>query len=247
MNIQQYNERNAKGFEGDHLLEAQVKKYIADHRITLVVELGSYRGATTNKLTEMCQNVISCEINPDNFAVAKQSSPNALIFNCSSVQFLETNLKNMANQRLLLFVDSHSWNTPTPIYEEFKLIKESGVKPFLIIHDVKVPDKDFGFDSYGGVDYELSAFEKYLDEIYTDGYYIDYNSEAEGARRGAMFVTPKITEVSSGKKENLEKRLKKEIKKKFGEPKKRKPMSRETKDKISAARKNDSNTSEASN
>jgi hypothetical protein len=64
----------------------------------------------------------------------------------------------------------------------------------IVVHDIKVPGKDFKFDTYRGVDLTLELIKPHLDKLRFPWKY-EYNTESEGHRVGALFVTPKVFRV----------------------------------------------------
>lgn len=191
MTPEQYKERNAKGFEGDHFIEQEIKALCEKHGINFIFELGAMYGATANRLSQFA-NVVSCEIDQNNFNEAtKNASSRALILKCSSEELLEKNLPNMVNNKLLIYIDSHSWQQPTPLLKELDLIAKSGLKPVIAIHDWKVPGRpELGFDSYGGQDYTWDWILPSVEKIYGNGFTYHYNGEATGAMRGIVYIEP---------------------------------------------------------
>jgi len=232
-----YKERNAKGFESDHFIEEEIKQLCLKHNINLIFELGSQFGATANRLSQFA-NVIGCEIDKETFEEAEKNlASRVLLFNCSSEMLLETNLKNVKGRNLLIYIDSHTWNQPTPILKELALIAESGIKPVVVIHDFLVPNRpELGFDSYEGQDYTFEWIQPHIERIYGKDYKISYNDKAAGAMRGVLYVEPltfveRLEEAAEVIEESTT--TKQDVKVK----KTRKPMTQETKDKIRKAQK----------
>lgn len=193
---QHTTKKNHEGFEGDHFLADKVKSLIDQFGITWAIETGTYRGATTIRLSEWVERVDTIEINGENFAITNQKlkkTPNAFVHLGSSDDVLLAILFGMDGQKNVLFyLDAH-WNEHNPLLEELSIIADHKIKPVIVIHDFKVPGHpELGFDSYGGQDYEWEWIKESVEKIYgVDGYNIEYNSEATGAKRGVIFITPK--------------------------------------------------------
>ena len=206
---QQFEEWNKQGFEGDPFIEAKIANLCKQFKISTLIETGARYGHTTKKLAKY-GSTISCETNELNYKIAKENLINketgkeiALLFNCSSVDLFKTNLKALNNQRILFFLDAH-WNG-TPLLNELVEIQKAGITPVIVIHDFKVPNRpEFGFDTYDGQPYCFEWIKPYIDAIYAkDGYSIDYNEEAEGAKRGVIYITPNEMETVKRTKEEI--------------------------------------------
>ncbi len=195
MTVAQYKAQNELGFEGDRFLKEEFQKIIDRHKIGVLIETGSYLGSTTRQFASMAPIVVTIEINPEYYACAaeKCQGMETRHYLGNSADVLPEILAGInTNVKLLVFADAH-WAAYNPLLDELKAIKESGFKPVIVIHDFKVPDHpELGFDSYAGQDYEWSWIEESVNNIYgKDGYTYYYNSEAEGAKRGVIFIEPK--------------------------------------------------------
>jgi hypothetical protein len=190
MNID-YNLQNAKGYEGDENIHLEIKKLVKQHKINHIIETGTYMGGTTRRLSEFCK-VLSIEVNKENFIKAQK---NTLGHNChitfgSSPEKMAEYLPTATDKNILFFLDAH-WNG-TPLIQELEVIEKNNLKPVIIIHDWKVPDRpDLGFDSYNGQDYTYEWIKPNLDKIYGElGYSYHYNDKADGAKRGVIYIYP---------------------------------------------------------
>jgi hypothetical protein len=97
--------------------------------------------------------------------------------------------------RFLFFLDAH-WGNVCPLHAELDAIAQAGIRPVLMIHDWQVPDRpDLGHDYFpDGRPFSLENITAALDLIYgRDGWEHHYNDEAEGARRGILYVEPKAS------------------------------------------------------
>lgn len=192
---QAYEKQNLQGFESDSIMAARVKQLIKDHNINLVIELGSYLGATARRFALMCERVITIEINLGHYTRAKQllePCKNVQMFFGDTVEVLPDLLPIVKDSRILMWVDSH-WTSNNPLLAELEIIHQSGIKPIICVHDFLVPGHpELGYDTYGPIVYEWDWIAPSIEKIYgVDGYVKEYNSQAEGAKRGIVYIMPK--------------------------------------------------------
>ena len=64
--------------------------------------------------------------------------------------------------------------------------------PIIVIHDFKTNNPELGYDSYNGNDFCFDWIENHIKKIYPNGFDYYYNTEAVGAKRGLIYITPKI-------------------------------------------------------
>ncbi len=94
-------------------------------------------------------------------------------------------------QPVFFFLDAH-WALPTPTPKELDVIALHGIKPFIWIHDVRVPNQPhLGYDKYEDFTYNDEYIIPYLNKIYGNKRIIEYNSVATGKRRGCMMIRPR--------------------------------------------------------
>lgn len=201
MTAQYYLEQNLAGFENDSFAKERFKKLIEDNGIDVFIETGTYLGSTTKILSEWCEQVITIESNDINFQKAKNAlkeTKNVMMFYGSSEKILSDllgieDIYNIREKNIGVFLDAH-WESFNPLLDELQVIANSKLKPsFIAIHDFKVPLKpDFGYDTYNGQDYEWNWIKEKVENIYGEnGYEIEYNNEATGAKRGIIYIQPK--------------------------------------------------------
>lgn len=173
-------------FEGDTFIPQEIINLKNRFDIKTAIETGSQFGASTRWLMDSFNNAFGCEPNKNFFDLCAHKG--LTVYNEDSIKFLK---RFKSEKNLLIFIDSHFEGLPCPLKDELKLIAKFEHKPVIVIHDFKVPGKDFGFDKY---DYELcfEEIEEHLKEIYPDGFEYHYNSEANGANRGIIYIYPKI-------------------------------------------------------
>lgn len=191
MTTQEYIQQNAKGYEGDEFIGKELEKLVKEFEIDQIVETGTYKGATTKRLSEFC-HVLTIEVNRNNYleSQANLKGFNAHVTLGSSPERMSEFLPNMTGKNFLFFLDAH-WNG-TPLIQELDVIANNKLKPVIVIHDWKVPDRpDLGFDSYNGQDYTYDWIKPSLEKIYGEnGYSYHYNDKAEGAKRGVIYIYP---------------------------------------------------------
>lgn len=195
MNQADYEKRNLQGFEGDRYMKAKFSEIINRRKIELVIETGTYLGGTTNQLRQMVKQVVTIEVNPDYHNRAKENIKdhgNVQMFLGDSAQILHDVLADtkIAKQSMLILLDAH-WGDVCPLKDELKAIADAGIKPVIVIHDWLVPGTDFGYDSYKGQPFTWEWIEKDIFNIYGDQFTKYYNTMAEGARRGVLYIEPK--------------------------------------------------------
>lgn len=176
-------------FEGDTFIPQEILKLKEKFDIHIVLETGSQYGSTLEWFDKTFAHAVGCEPNEEFYKVAKAKK--LMVFKEYSLDFISNYFKHIIwNPPHLIYIDSHWHNTPCPLKDELKLIAELNINPVICIHDFKVPNKDFGYDEY---DYalEFSEIESLLPAIYPNGYEYHYNTEANGANRGIIFIYPK--------------------------------------------------------
>lgn len=185
-----------QAFNNDSYVAAEFLKLKERFKVTDVIELGTCVGGTAKWLADNFFKFQTVEINNDFREIALQrlkGLDNVISFLGSSVDLLSSMLSKV-NSDCIIFVDSH-WAEHFPLFDELKIIKESGLKPIIIIHDCKVPNEPLlGYDSYNGVDISFENIKSYIEDIYgVDGYDYYYNSNEQSTeiKRGVIYITPK--------------------------------------------------------
>lgn len=183
-----YEEQNAKGYEGDEYVHKELTKLVKQFKIRNIVETGTYKGHTTNRLSDLA-HVVSFEKNIENYKEARKNYPKLEILCIDSVRGLQIMLPL---HNALFFLDAH-WKG-TPLLQELNMIREYKLKPVIVIHDFKVPGRDdLGFDSYDGQDYTWEWIKPSIEAIYGKDYEYYYNDKAEGAKRGLIYILPNVS------------------------------------------------------
>lgn len=179
-------------FNGDHHLLAEVRSLVSRWRINTAIETGTHIGATARGLSEFVASVETIEIDPQRFAQCEHLDQlgNVRRHLGSSPEVLERILPDV-DEPVLFYLDAH-WNEYWPLLDELKVIAGRGLERVLIvIHDVRVPEKHFGYDCYKGQVLDLDFVEDSLERLYRGPFNHYYNEEAAGAERGVLYVTPR--------------------------------------------------------
>jgi len=182
--------RNLTGFEGDYYIEEEIKKLVHKFEINTIIETGTFLGGTTKKLAQLANQVYTIEVDSENIPEATEylkDSTNVTVMEGCSPELLR-NLLKRDRGNTLFYLDAHS-HIDTPLLDELKAIAEAEIKPVIVIHDWKIPDRpDLGYDSYNGQDYTFEWIKPSIEAIYGNDYAYYYNNQAEGAKRGVIYI-----------------------------------------------------------
>jgi len=183
----------AKPLNNDTFACQEFLKLKEKYEIKTLVELGSCVFGSTKWFAENFEKVITVEINEQFRNIGLQRAKgltNIVSLLGNSVQMLPEMLKN-CDDNTIIFIDSH-WQT-LPLLDELKLIKESGLKPCIIVHDCYVPNEpQLGFDEYDGVVISHSTMEPYLKSIYGEyDYHYNTKETSTEVKRGIIYIYPK--------------------------------------------------------
>jgi hypothetical protein len=174
-------------FEGDRFLFGKVAHLCAQFKVASIVETGTQFGATTRAFALLAQQVVTIEREPIRLTWLPD---NVLALCLSSDKALDLVIPNLIRPSLF-FLDAHN-STGTALLDELKVIAFHNVTDSpIVIHDFKVPDKNFGFDVYGDKALDLAFTKEAFQPFIDDGYTVAFNHEAEGRRRGACFLLPR--------------------------------------------------------
>lgn len=192
-------------FNGDTFVELEFLKLKSLFAIERVIETGTCLGGSTVWFSQHFDFVATIESNENYLEIAVErcaydsGHQHPIYFRLGdSAQCLGEVIKQMsADDHTIFFLDAH-WGENWPVLKELKLIELAGIRPVIIIHDFKVPGKDFQFDSFHGQPLDISYIKPALDLIYQGGkgYGYHYNSYVTGARVGVIFIYPIIGEIA---------------------------------------------------
>lgn len=179
-------------FEGDTFIKAELIKLRNNFNIDFCIETGTQYGSTTLELYDVFGYVTTIEADSNYLKIASER------FAGLNINYILGRSENILpilrdHNDTLFYLDAHGCEIGgCPLKQELKIIAAKNLKNICIaIHDFKNPEHpDFGFDTY---DYELcfEEIEPYLKAIYKDGFDYHYNTEADGAIRGIIYIYPK--------------------------------------------------------
>jgi hypothetical protein len=187
-----------KGFNGDSYIKNELNKLINKFGIKTIFETGTYMADSTKEFSTMAEIVFTIENNENyyNKSLIELSNYNnvRIIKGSSPLVIKELFNSPVFNMPVLFFLDAH-WYSYNPLIDELKEIARTGtINNVIAIHDFKVPNKDFGFDTFpDGTEYKFEIIKPAIDAIYgRDNYHYYYNEVAEGSNRGIIYIHPKI-------------------------------------------------------
>lgn len=184
---------------GDDFITKEMVRLKELFNIKVAIECGTCFGSTALWMAKNFETVLTIEINKKYLDVAIERAENEGIENIKfylgdTKEVLPDILSNQINNVLIL-ADAH-WNEQCPLLNELKAIADHGIKPCIVIHDMKNPDDPrFGFDTYNGQEFTYEWVKPSLDLIYGEHgylYYFNTGFKQESAQRGVLFVHPKI-------------------------------------------------------
>lgn len=186
-----------KPFEGDTFIKAELIKLRDIFGLKNCVETGTQYGSTTLELNNIFGGkIFTIEADEKYFFKAKERLTGMGLdiypyFGLSEVllPFIEI------PSNTLYYLDAHGDRIGgCPLKKELEIIAQKNCNNICIaIHDFKVPGHpELGYDTY---DFELcfEEIEPYLKRIYPNGFNYHYNTEADGAQRGIIYIYPKPT------------------------------------------------------
>lgn len=184
----------AREFENDTHLKAELQRLITKWQIKTVIETGTEYGGSANSFAGMkpVESVITMDL--ERKVRTDELHRNVSFLLGDSRKVLIHALKQSLAQPILFFLDAHSSieTDECPLRHELQAIIDARlpVSPVIVIHDCKVPGKNFGFDTYkdGPICWEWVS--DLIVRLYPEGYEKHYNEEASGSKRGCLFVEP---------------------------------------------------------
>lgn len=203
---------NHSPFNGDTYIGPEIQKLLERFNIQTIIETGTWAAHTTRALNAMGQQKV-ITIDPTWEHLVEEFGPAAVDdlvregirpVQADSSYYLIT-LIHQSKPPHLFYIDSHggsqvgptTWNV-NPILEELQQIASAGLrcrdKCVIAIHDFQVPGKEWGHtggdwgQGWQHLNYEL--IQPYLEKIYHNGHSYHYNEQADGLRRGIIYVYP---------------------------------------------------------
>lgn len=200
-------ENQDKPFAGDIHMEGEFIRLRDLLGLTTAVETGTCYGSTTLWLAEHFQRVRTIEVNEDFVRVAAGRlqamvpKNDTLIWIGDSASLLSSLIAGIlmhvgvpqypVGNDTLFFLDAH-FEEHCPLLDELAAIAAAGIRPVIVVHDVKVPGRpDLGFDTWNGQPFTYAWLRPSLDAIYgPNGFSHRFNIIATGAKRGVLYVYP---------------------------------------------------------
>ena len=179
----------------DTFAQAEFKRLQKEFNLQIAIETGTCLGYTTAFLATFFDEVRTVEINKTYFVLPLHNRlatlPNVVQYLGSSVDLMPTMLTNL-KAGVFVFLDAH-WGEHCPLKEELQAIANAGIEPVIAIHDFVVSNHpELGYDKIGEQPFCFEWLKEDFDAIYgEDNYNYHYNTEAVGAMRGIIYVTPK--------------------------------------------------------
>lgn len=182
-------------FNCDKLMEKKFLELRDKYNVSAVIETGTYHGITTEFLANNFEQVYTIEVNPTFYDIAKERLlpyDNVNMYLGNSAIILGEILGKIKGN-FIVFLDAHWYQNP--VIGELEAIEKSKTSPIIIIHDFKNPhNPEMGYDIYPeqNIVYEWEWIEESVNKIYPGGYEYSFNQFADGAKRGCVFIIPKL-------------------------------------------------------
>jgi len=175
----------------DPFLVARLKTIIAEHDIKVVVETGTNEGKSTVAFCDLVDRVIGVDNNPTCVAetdrrLREAGKTNAIVIPGSSPEVIKSIRNGLPADKTLWFLDAH-WQDYWPIRDEIIAIPRA--RGVIVVHDMKVPGKNFGFDRYRGRDLDYDYLRGVL-TLWSLSHRVEYSTEVAGSGVGAGFIFP---------------------------------------------------------
>ena len=188
-------------FNGDTFVCQEFLKLKELYSLNVAVETGSCLYSTTKWLGENFEKVYTVEINAEYAKAGVEKvlgMPNVKPEINDSVTYLR-NLQLAETDRAIFFLDAH-WGQNCPLMEELDAIANLKLinPPIIVIHDFFTGDPNLGWDEYNGQRFDYDWIEPKLVQLQAAyGEYRHYfNTQAESAKRGVIYIAPKVSEIS---------------------------------------------------
>jgi hypothetical protein len=183
---------DAIAFNGDKYLQVEIAKLIKKHNIRSVIETGTHAGCSTAAFTEMAHAVFSVELNIDLFDAAQErlrGKTNKLLSLGNSPDVLYDILSAIEGPHLF-YLDA-SGKDYWPLLDELIVIyRFSHCRDCVIVMPgFYVPGSDFGYYTYKEQRLDFDYIKQKIYNINPNFQYY-YNTQAEGGKRGCIFIHP---------------------------------------------------------
>lgn len=185
---------------GDHFITDEMAQLKEAFNLKIAIETGTCFGSTSLWMAKNFPLTVTIESNKEYQDVAKERAKtmeigNIVFYLGLSQTMLPVVLNNYSvGDDALFLLDAH-WGSQCPLLDELKVIAAHGIKPCIVIHDMKNPnDERFGFDEYNGQQFTFEWVKPSLDMIYGENGYTHYFNtgfKQESAQRGVLYIHPK--------------------------------------------------------
>lgn len=183
-------------FNGERKRQLFVKRLINDIAPEMIIETGTFRGDTTEYLSEIYSGKIySIENNPYywGYSLARfLFKYNVHVTYGDSRKTLNKLLAQVdRNKILFIYLDAH-WGADLPLREEIDIIYSTCINSLVMIDDFKIPgDEKYGYDRYSqkkyiSLEYLSSEIKNHQLMTYIPNYPA---TEESGSRRGWAILT----------------------------------------------------------
>jgi hypothetical protein len=175
-------------FNVDPFLAQRVVRYHHKHGFRCAVETGTFKGHTTVGLAKLFPKVYTIELDE---ALYQQTTPrfdvyhNVTALHGNSPEVIQRILPEL-DYPLFVYLDAH-WNTYWPLRDELTPLLSVKRPKLIMIHDVRVPGRSFGYDAYAGRPCDLDLIGDLLshDEC---RYAFNDRTAPNSANRGVLFI-----------------------------------------------------------
>jgi hypothetical protein len=183
-------------FNGQEFRRKMFLQIITNFDIKLIVETGTYRGTTTEFMSNNSSaKILTVESNKRyyGFSELRFLFNNKIKTKCDdSRKFLKEILANtnLRSMYILFYLDAH-WEEDLPVIEELQIIFNKCEYPIIMIDDFQVPgDKGYEYDDYGtGKTLSIDLL-KQLENHKIYCFFPSASSANEtGAKRGSIVLT----------------------------------------------------------
>ncbi len=181
-------------FNVDRFLVERVISYNERIRFNSAIETGTFRGETTVGLAKLFPKVFTIEVNPEHFESTKprfRFYPNITFLLGNSAQLMP-GLLDKVDYPLFAYLDAH-WQERCPLRDEIAALLAVKKPKLIMIHDFKVPGRNFGFDEY---DRFPNSLEYIADLLHHDEcrYAFNHQTAPQSANRGVLFIEHLLAE-----------------------------------------------------
>ena len=186
---------------------ATLRRLIGEYGVSTIVETGTYQGDSTVRFIELVDNVITIDVlpmcigftagrlrergfslsgTPGKYMYMRKNKSSVTLYQGSSPEVIRGIVEQL-KEPILFFLDAH-WFSYWPLKDEILAIRPRP-NSLIVVHDVQVPGKDFGFDVWNGKPCNYELIREDLSFI-NNNYIIFYNKEASGDYRGILYAVP---------------------------------------------------------